>query len=210
MANITRKDPAWEWIQSWYILLTLALGLSSFAAFLYVWFRGRKLSWLLSAVFYLIAIWGALILMVPDAEQANSTTATGGNPLSMVLGFVYFGCWMLSIIHAIMIRKTFLLTLEAREEIAVKETDRLRTEIRAASKVLDNRVDESLIKFKEDDITVKLCRNLFSALPFAPDFRYYFNIEGATERLVFDKAEAQAVSARALEIARQDDGIAAA
>lgn len=202
--GLTNKGSSWEWMNSWYILLTFPMGFTSALAFFYTFIRTRKFTWLIASIFYAITIYGTVFALMqikpPESGQAGSN-------IDLVIGMAYFGFWALSFFHAILIRKKYLLLLEARQESSEIKDDRLRTEIRAKARVLDNRVDEALIKFEENDITVKLCRNLFSALPFAPDFRYYFNLQGATERLVFDKNDQARIYEQARRIAREDDAV---
>jgi len=44
-------------------------------------------------------------------------------------------------------------------------------------------LDEALREFGEDDISVKLCRNLFQVLPGAPEFVMYQDVDGAIARV---------------------------
>ena len=44
-------------------------------------------------------------------------------------------------------------------------------------------LDEALREFGEDDITVKLCRNLFQVTPGAPEFVLYRDVDGAVARV---------------------------
>lgn len=44
-------------------------------------------------------------------------------------------------------------------------------------------VNEVLGQFKQEDYTVKLCSSLFSVVPFAPQFSFYNNLQGAAARM---------------------------
>ena len=44
-------------------------------------------------------------------------------------------------------------------------------------------LDDALREFGEDDISVKLCRNLFQVMPGAPEFVMYRDVEGAVARV---------------------------
>ncbi len=45
---LTSRSTAWEWMQSWYILLTLPFILLSWAAFFYTGLRAGKIKWFLA------------------------------------------------------------------------------------------------------------------------------------------------------------------
>lgn len=62
-------------------------------------------------------------------------------------------------------------------------------------------VNEILGQFKQEDYTVKLCSSLFSVVPFAPQFSFYNNLEGAAQRM----GAGPDVLARAQQIAASED-----
>ncbi len=192
---LTSRGAAWEWMQSWYIALTLPFGLLSWAAFFYAGKRGGKIKWFIAGLFY-AAVLGGLIYLVetfPDLENREDWV---GNLVLLAAAF-----WPVSIVHAFMIRKEFLLHLDARLQHSLKSADRMKSEIHASYGLSGNRIDEMLIEFKQDDLTVKLCSGLFGVLPFAPDFKYYFNMKGAAETVGGDPALLE----RANSVAAKDE-----
>lgn len=62
-------------------------------------------------------------------------------------------------------------------------------------------VNEILGQFKQEDYTVKLCSSMFSVIPFAPQFSFYNNLQGAADRL----GAGPDVVAKAQQIAASED-----
>ncbi|MCR9142191.1 MAG: hypothetical protein NXI24_08060 [bacterium] len=170
---LTSKGAAWEWLQSWYIVLTLPYIFLGWAAFFYAGLRAGKMKWHAAGVFYLAGLVALFVLTdrYPDGAERPEW-------FDMVM-FGSLVLWIASIIHAFMIRKEFLVRLEARGLHGERADDRMKTEIHAGYGLTGNRIDEMLIEFKQDDLTVKLCGGLFGVLPFAPDFKYYYDMKGA-------------------------------
>ena len=50
---IEDRSLAWRWGQSWYLLLTLPFGITSWMAFLYMGMRVRRWGWIVWGVVYL-------------------------------------------------------------------------------------------------------------------------------------------------------------
>lgn len=175
---ITQRGTGWEILHSWWILLTFPMGLLSWAAFFYIWLRARKLKWLLSGLVYL----GVLIALVwftdkyPDAADRPKT-------LDNLITWGFFGSWLISVVQAFLSRKEFLIHLDARGQAGDVATEKMRTKVASQYGVEAHKVDKMLVEFDEDDYTVRLVRALFSVMPFAPDFVYYFNLEGAVRRV---------------------------
>lgn len=64
-------------------------------------------------------------------------------------------------------------------------------------------VHQMLGQFKEDDYTVRLCRGIFSVMPFAPPFVFYNSLEGAVRRVKPDAGPD--IVAKAEQIAASED-----
>ncbi|MCB1308848.1 MAG: hypothetical protein KDK30_11735 [Leptospiraceae bacterium] len=193
---LTERGSGWEWLQSWWILLTLPMGLTSGFGFIYAGIRAGRKAWVIIGIIYAALIYvPAFWLLKPDES----------GPYDSILGFMFFGIWIISIIHALIIRKSFILNLDARLKVGQKDLERQKTEIALQHDISDNRIDEALIRFNKDDVTVKMCGMIFSAMPFAPDFRFYFNLKGAAERYGATPEQYE----RARKLAHDDDVISA-
>ena len=200
---ITKKGLGWELMQSWHFLLTLVpLGITGWLAFLYQSLRSKKIKWFLAAVVYLAFVAGFFYLsdLHPDGATRSS------NIDNAIFGLVV-AAWVIPIIHALISRKEYLLILEARGTASEQKGDLLRAEIQSKYKVSDNKIDDTLVQYKEDDLSVKVCRLICNTFPFSPDFEYYFNVEGAVKRL--DASASAQTIARAKELAKGDDMIRA-
>jgi hypothetical protein len=194
---LTSRGAAWEWLHSWWIALTLPL-IAHPLAFFYIALRTGKLKWWLSGGIY-------LAILIAFLQTTDTKAPEGGVRPEWVdyIGYAYLVSWLGSIIHALLARKEFILLLDAKTEQARRNTERLKTQITTQHGLSQNRIDEVLIDFKESDMSVRLCQSLFGVLPFAPDFRYYFNVEGAVRRLKPD-ADAELIT-RAQKIAQGDE-----
>ncbi len=175
---LTSRGTGWEILQTWYVLLTLPFGLLSWAAFFYTGFRAGRWKWYAAGLFYLV--WFVAFIYLTDRYPSEEDRAN----VPWFDGFMwgYMLSWIGSIIHSLIIRKEFLLHLDARSTKKEQKTDHMKSAVQAQYGLSGNRVDEMLVEFKEDDLTVKLCGALFSVMPFAPDFRFYHNLRGATDR----------------------------
>jgi DNA uptake protein ComE-like DNA-binding protein len=104
----------WRVGHSWYILLTLPLGVTSFLAFGYIGVRARRVRWMAASVFYLATmVWLFSQDGPPDAE-GNATVPDWAGGLIAVL-------WLMSMIHAVRARRLYLTVLDARQGGTVKE-----------------------------------------------------------------------------------------
>lgn len=172
--SLTEQGDAWEWRRSRYILLTFPFGFFSCLAFWYVGLRARKLTWLFMGWVYFLLIYFPAYYLHAHQQYPGEYD---------VYAAVVFGCgWLLSIAHAFAIRKKYLLRLEARSIKKARRTGYMRAETQADFGLADTRVDEVLVRFAEDDVTVKLCRYLSGVLPLAPDFQYYYSMADALQR----------------------------
>lgn len=105
---IEDRSLAWRWLQSWYVLLTLPLGLLSWLAFFYTGLRARRPVWLAWGVVYLAGmIW---IVSRPLEKGPNGRDAT-----SLEATAVLVVLWIFSVVHAVSTRETFLRALDARQ-----------------------------------------------------------------------------------------------
>ena len=100
--SITRKGRAWEWLQSWWLLLAAAGGILTFLAFLFIGARTRTRKWLLWGTLYFVAT--VLVL-----------TLTGDRETSGQWGSVVLFFWMFGLVHAFRARPEFLMRLEATQ-----------------------------------------------------------------------------------------------
>jgi hypothetical protein len=198
--SITRKGLAWELLQSWYILLTLVpFGLTAFLAFLYTFLRVKKITHLIASAVYLAGVVGLFVLLdkYPDLKSRPDwfNAAIAG----------LLGLWIVSVIHAIVIRKEFLLRLEAAEEKNSRDASMMRTKIRKEMGVSKNPVNDVLVEYTDDDLSVRICRAILNNLPFAPNFDSYTDIAGAVRRMNPDAGEE--LIRRAEQIAERDEGV---
>lgn len=198
--SITRKGTGWELLQSWYILLTLVpFGFTSFLAFLYTFLRVKKITHLLASVVYLAGIVGLFILVDKYPDQESRPDWFDGAMFGLL------GLWIVSIIQAVLIRKEFLLRLEAGEEKEAVDHSTMRTKIRKEMGVSKNPVNDVLVEYADEDLSVRVCRTILNNLPFAPNFDSYRDIDGAVRRMNPDADEE--LLRRAEQIAERDDGV---
>lgn len=192
--SLTTRGSGWEWFQSWYILLTLPFGATHYLAFFYAGLRVRNWLWVAMGAVYV----GVFVYFIQEADKVAT-----GEPMPGYVMALWFFPWIISIVHAFIIRKKFVLTLDARLQHQVIQDDRLRTKIHADYGVSENKIDEALVDFKESDASVRVASMLFSVFPFSPPFEYYFNLKGAVRRAA--RTEDPAVVERAKELARSED-----
>ncbi|HNN59529.1 MAG TPA: hypothetical protein PKK45_12010 [Leptospiraceae bacterium] len=191
---LTQRGKGWEWFQSWYMLLSLPFGFTTFLAFLYTGFRVKKWLWMGFGVAYLLLN----IYVVKKIPAADS-----GVPADDLTMGLLFGEWLVGMIHVIVIRKSYLLLLEATEQSSKISDDRLRTKIQADYGVSENKIDAALVEFKESDATVRVVSMLFSVFPFIPQYEYYFSLKGAVRRVA--RREDAALFERAKQLANSED-----
>ncbi|MBI3395039.1 MAG: hypothetical protein HY042_04320 [Spirochaetia bacterium] len=68
---------------------------------------------------------------------------------------------------------------------------------------MSQNLQQMLGQFNENDYTVKLCRGIFSVIPFAPPFVFYNTLEGAVQRIKPDAGPE--ILAKAQEIAASEE-----
>lgn len=98
--NYTNRGNKWEWVNSWWILLTLSpLGIASFIAFFYVGYKVKHKKWRLFGFVYLGAL--TIVFSTPDSG------------IGVLVGL---SSWVISIIHAFRIRPAYLIQLDVLKE----------------------------------------------------------------------------------------------
>ena len=203
---ITQRGKLWEILHSWWILLTLSpLCSLSWAGFGYAFLRIWKFKYLLYTLLYLTPLIAMIYMaeVYPTQETREQQAAEDGFDISDFIIFYSIIMWIVSIVHAFIARKEFLIHLDARGRAAVVATEKMKTKVASNYGVESHKVDKMLVEFDEDDYTVRLVRALFSAVPFAPPFVYYFNLEGAVKRV--NPLAGPDVAAKAAELALDPD-----
>jgi hypothetical protein len=104
---IGQRSAVWRVSQSWYVLLTLPLGFTSWLAFLYLGIRAGRPRWFLWAGFY----FGAMIFIL---AQGESVGANGESNVAVWAVFAWLGLWAMSVMHAFRALPAFLAVLERR------------------------------------------------------------------------------------------------
>lgn len=102
---IEDRSAGWRLAQSWYVLLTLPIFLTSWMAFGYIGFRGRKAKWW---------FWGAVYLglLVFFLAQPSEIAPDGTRTSPTWVGAGLFAAWIVSVIHAFRTRREFLTILD--------------------------------------------------------------------------------------------------
>lgn len=71
MNKLQEKDILWKLLHTWHIVLTLFMGLLSWLAFLYMYIKGKKKTWLISAIIYGTFVVGLIYLVTKFPDQKN-------------------------------------------------------------------------------------------------------------------------------------------
>ncbi|WP_438349361.1 hypothetical protein ACP8HI_01325 [Paenibacillus sp. FA6] len=113
------KTTLWKIVQSWWILLTLVMFLH-WSAFFYIAMRVKSKPFAIWGVVYTLTCFGGII----------TGTSTEQTSWQSNVGFaVFLISWVICIIHALMVRKEFLLRLEARQLSSIREENNLKRKI---------------------------------------------------------------------------------
>jgi hypothetical protein len=113
---IVTKGKRWEILHSLWIGWTFTLGFFNWIAFLYIGFRTKQLKWILWALFYSVPFVLAMFYAAPDRW------GTWLGSLTIVLTFVL---GVVSIFHAFMVRKEYLLRLQGTRRRAAERDKEL-------------------------------------------------------------------------------------
>jgi hypothetical protein len=199
MNKLQEKDILWKLLHSWHIVLTLFMGLLSWLAFLYMYIKGKKKTWLISAIIYGTFVVGLIYLVTKFPDQKTRP--------EYVEQFIYgyFVVWIISILHALISLKEFWLRAITNEELESDQIQVLETNIRKEMGAVDNPIEEVLVEFKEDDNSVKITKFILDNLPMAPEFYYYVDFSRAIKRYRSDVSQEMIDKVR--EIAKYDDNL---
>jgi hypothetical protein len=123
---ITSKGKRWEILHSWWIVLTFTLGFFNWVAFLYIGFRAKQRKWILWGLFYSISF----VMMILFDSQGRLPTW-----LQNLMFFLIVGLGIISILRAFLVRRGYLVRLEAvQREASEKES--------ALKQHLDPKIDQ--------------------------------------------------------------------
>lgn len=99
--SITPFGKKWEYLHSiWMIWLAGPFGFTMFVSFFYIGARAKKVKWIVAGVIYFIIV--AQYFVVSDFYEIDETPFT----VSMLVLLLF---WAISVIHAIMARKEYLI-----------------------------------------------------------------------------------------------------
>jgi hypothetical protein len=117
--SLTKKGSAWELAQSWYILLAFT-GFFSWASFLYIGIRTKQRKWWGMGIVYFLPF--AAFFFYAVEYETNSWQVNTFLPIWLVSIVV-------TIIHAFLVRKEYLLRLAALAELKWKAAQELKNSI---------------------------------------------------------------------------------
>lgn len=199
LEELKQKNLMWKILNSWHILFTLPMGFLSWLTFFYMYFKGKKKSWLIAGIFYLISVIYLFYLVnqYPDEKLRP--------PFVVYMISAYFLIWFVSIVHSIVSLKEFWLRTITYDSVEEKKSLDLETSIKKEAKIIDNPIEEVLIEFKETDTTVKLVKFLFDNLPFTPNFLYYMDFRRAIPR--YTEEHTTEFYKKIIQIAKFDDNV---
>ncbi|MGO9386905.1 MAG: hypothetical protein ACLPWD_02535 [Methanobacterium sp.] len=116
------KNGNWRLINSLWIGFTFTLGFLNWISFLYVGIHVRKNKWIIYGLIYAIPIILAF-LTIPKGPFPSKSLAMISILLIFIMGFI-------SIIHALMIRKEYLIRLEAKPQFDQNRDYELRDKLK--------------------------------------------------------------------------------
>ncbi len=174
--KLKEKDILWKITNSWHIIFTFFMGLLSWLTFLYMYIKGKKKSWLISSIVYGICM--ILVFYFTSKYPDNKTRP------DYIDNFIYFYLfvWIISIIHSFISLKEFWLRKIIMEELDEKNMFLLETNIKNEMGLIKNSIEKTLLEYKEEDHTVKICKFIFDNVPTTPDFYFYRDISSAIKR----------------------------
>ncbi len=107
------KNSIWRLTHSLWILWTLPFGLSSWISFFYIGIRVRQMKWIISGLIYTIPL---IIGMLIGPTSDYLIIISGNSGLSdLQYGFIIV-IWIVSMIHAFLVRNEYLIRLEVIKE----------------------------------------------------------------------------------------------
>jgi DNA uptake protein ComE-like DNA-binding protein len=105
--SYTKRGTKWNILNSWWVLTTLGLGLTSWAGFVYAGAAARKRSWTIWGIIYTLPLLIVAVGTVLEHTKYKDSWING------LLGGMIIIIWVFSIIHALVIRRDFLVRREA-------------------------------------------------------------------------------------------------
>lgn len=120
--SLTAKSRRWEILHSLWIGWTFTLGFFNWIAFLYVGVRARYRRWVFWGFFYTIPF--ALAMVFGSTQAFDGWVGDVIVALTLIFGVI-------SIVHAFMIRKEYLLRLNALQRGAVERDNALKQRVEA-------------------------------------------------------------------------------
>lgn len=131
MKSYTNRGSKWEWLHSWYILLSFfSLG---FVGFLYIGHKVNYRKWTLWGLIYGIVLTFAFI--------------SGEIGMPGIGALCGFGGWIACIVHSFVARKTFLIRLDEKMNTAPDEIEQIRQEARKSyGKPVEKELKEQIVE----------------------------------------------------------------
>jgi len=197
MNKLQEKNILWKLLHSWHILLTLFMGFLSWLAFLYMYIKGKKKTWLIATIIYGTSVVALIYFVTKFPDQKTRPEYV------QQYVYVYILAWIASILHSLISLKEFWLRAITNEELESDQIQTMETSIRKEMGVVDNPIENVLVEFKEDDNTVKITKFILDNLPMAPEFYYYMDFSRAIKR--YRSEVSQEMINRVREIAKYDD-----
>ena len=120
--TVTSKGTMWEIINSWWILLTLPFGLSSWAAFLYIGLTAKQRKWISWGAVYSIAFTASMVIG-SDPSLEYFILVPENSWVANLRDFIVIGLWLISMFHAFYIRNEYLRKLESIKGLKTDSND---------------------------------------------------------------------------------------
>lgn len=120
--SITAKGRRWELLHSLWIGWTFTLGFFNWIAFVYVGLRARRRQWIFWGAFYSVPF--VVGMATPVTEEDSGWTGSLWVSVLLIT-------WLISIVHAFVIRKEYLLCLEALQQQKAYEDVSLKQRLAA-------------------------------------------------------------------------------
>jgi competence ComEA-like helix-hairpin-helix protein len=124
-SQVTRRtgsEPSWAAKWLWLLTPLIPFGWFAFAGFLYAGLRVRHAPWMVAGVVYLVVTGVTFGLIGNDDPAAGAESSRSGVENVAITVMLVF--WLLSIVHALVIRKEFVRRLELRAHVEDDQLDR--------------------------------------------------------------------------------------